>query len=378
MSRLAIVGPIHPLRGGIAQHTAGIVAEARERGHETAVFSYARQYPSVLFPGRTQWDDEPAPAETSFGVTMPIDSIDPRSWYRSAREVDAFAPDAVLLQRWHPFFAPPLAVIARRVRPKARIAWMVHNARPHEGGIPWGPLLRLGYRSEDVCLVHARAEEGVLRELGVRAGVRHVPMPTPRDARRVDVADARKRLGLESSQTVFLFFGHVRPYKGVDDLLEALASLPVDGPPWTAIIAGEWYVDRAPAMARLESSRLGERVRIVDRFLSREEMDDVFAASTAVVLPYRSGTQSAVAPLAYAYGRPVVTTRVGGLPEIVEDGETGLLVPAGDPVALAAALGEILRGTAFPREALARAHARASFAAIVDEIEAIVRAPLFP
>lgn len=378
MIRLAIVGPIHPLRGGIAQHTTGIVAAARERGHEVAVFSYARQYPGFLFPGRTQWDEEPSPPEASVGVTASIDSVDPRSWRRSAHDVDAFAPDVVLVQRWHPFFAPALAVIARRVRPRARIAWMVHNAKPHEGGVPWGPLLRLGYRSEDVCLVHARAEEGALRALGVDADVRHVPMPAPRQARRVDVADARKRLELEADQVVFLFFGHVRPYKGVEVLLEALASLPAAGPPWSAILAGEWYVDRAPATARVESADLRERVRIIDRFLSREEMDDVFGASTAVVLPYLSGTQSAVAPLAFAYGRPVVTTRVGGLPEIVAEGETGLLVPPGDPAALAGALEEIRRGAAFSPEAIARAHARASFAAIVDEIEAIVRTPLFP
>ncbi len=378
MTRLAIVGPIHPLRGGIAQHTAGIVGEARARGHDTRVFSYRRQYPSMLFPGRTQLDAGPPPPEATVGVCAPIDSVAPWSWYRSASQVGAFEPDVVLLQRWHPFFAPPLAVIAHRARRRARIVWMVHNARPHEDGVPWGPLLRLGFHPADVSLVHAAAEEGALRDLGVRGEVRSVAMPAPSSVRRVEPSDSRRRLGLDPNEVVFLFFGHIRSYKGVDVLLEALTRLSADGAPWRAILAGEWYVDRAPAEARLAKAGLSGRVRIDDRFVTQEEVDDYFAAATVAVLPYVSGTQSAVVPLAYAYGRPVVTTRVGGLPELVVDGETGRLVPPGDVPALVEALEEVRRGQRFSPEAVSRAHASASFPGLVDELEAIVRAAVFP
>ncbi|MDG2305481.1 MAG: glycosyltransferase [Candidatus Binatia bacterium] len=378
MSRIAIVGPVHPLRGGIAQHTTGILREARSRNHDVRVLSYRRQYPDILFPGRTQLDPGAAPPETSHGVSSPIDSLAPWTWYRAAAEAAAFEPDLVLLQRWHPFFAPPLAVIARRLRGRARVAWMVHNARPHEDGVPWGPLLRFGLHDGDLCLVHAEAEAEALRALGVRAGVRRVPMPTPSEVSRVDASEARARLGFSQGEIVFLFFGHVRRYKGVEVLLEALARLPADGPPWRAVLAGEWYVDRGPSDALISKAGLGDRVRIDDRFVAAAEVDEYFGAATIAVLPYVSGTQSAVVPLAYAYGRPVVTTRVGGLAEAVVEGETGRLVAPGDVDALAAALEDVRNGQCFSAEAIGRAHGAASFSGLVDELEAIVHAPVFP
>lgn len=378
MSRLSIVGPIHPLRGGIAQHTAGIVTEARGRGHDVRVHSYRRQYPSFLFPGRTQLDEGPPPAAARVGVEASIDSLNPWSWWRTGRAVDASRPDLVLLQRWHPFFAPALSVIASVARPRTRVVWLVHNARPHEGGVPWGPLLRAGYRDEDHAMVHAEIEREALADLGVRSSPVHVPMPAAEPGPSRDRDEARRRLGVRTDDVVFLFFGHVRAYKGVDVLVDALARLPEAGPGWSAIIAGEWYVDRAPVEARIAAANLSDRVRIEDRFLTEEEMEERFAAATVVVLPYVAGTQSAVVPLAYRHGRGVVTTRVGGLPEIVRDGETGLLVPPGDATALAAALGRVRGGERFSADVVRSAARPFSYAALVDALEAIVREPLFP
>lgn len=378
MSRFSIVGPIHPLRGGIAQHTSGIATEARGRGHDVRVFSYRRQYPSFLFPGRTQLDEGPPPAAARVGVEASIDSLNPWSWWRTGRAVDASRPDLVLLQRWHPFFAPALSVVASVVRPRTRVVWMVHNARPHEGGAPWGPLLRVGYRDGDHAVVHAEIEREALAALGVRSTPIHVPMPAAEPRALGDRDEARRRLALPADDVVFLFFGHVRAYKGVEVLIDALARLPEAGPGWRAIVAGEWYVDRAPVESRIAATNLGDRVRIEDRFLTEDEMDERFAAATVVVLPYVAGTQSAVVPLAYRYGRAVVTTRVGGVPEIVRDGETGLLVPPRDAGALAAALERVRGGERFPEEVVRSAARRFSYAALVDALEAIVREPLFP
>ena len=139
----------------------------------------------------------------------------------------------------------------------------------------------------------------------------------------------------------------MRPYKGVDLLLDALSRLEAAGPPWRAIVAGEWYVDRASADARVARPPLAGRVHIVDRYVPDDEAAELFAACDVVVLPYRDATQSGVVPLAWAHGRPVVTTAVGGLPDAVEDGATGLLVAPGDPAALAEALERIRRGFPF-------------------------------
>ncbi len=368
MSRLAIVGPVHPLRGGIAEHTAGVAEAASLRGHVVDVFSYSRQYPSLLFPGRSQFDPGPASASCDYRVHSVLDSLWPPSWRRVGDRLRAIGAEAVLLQRWHPFFAPALATVARRVRDRARIVWMVHNARPHEDLAFWRPLLTLGMQPEDLCLVHADSQGVALAGLGVASTIRQIPMPARTGVERHDPEQARARLGFSGEEVVFLFFGHVRAYKGVEVLLEALALLDVSGPAWKAVVAGEWYVDRSPAEAIVARAGLQEKVRIDDRFVPEGDVADYFAASTVVVLPYVSGSQSAVIPLAYAHGRPVVTTRVGGLPESVEEGETGWLVPPSDPAALAAVLEQIRRGRRALPDAIERKLGRHSFATLVDAI----------
>src|SRR5262249_11190785 len=159
---------------------------------------YARLYPRLFFPGRTQLDHDPAPAAVaSLARAALLDSCAPWTWPRAAAWLARWSPELVVLQRWHPFFAPPLATVAARTRTcGARIAWMVHNARPHEGhATPWRPLLTLGIRTGDICLTHAESEVQALRALGVRAELRRTTHPAPATVvRRDDPADARRAL----------------------------------------------------------------------------------------------------------------------------------------------------------------------------------------
>ncbi len=371
--RIAIVGPIHPIRGGIALYTARLAAAARERGHEVEVLSYRRLYPRLFFPGRTQLDPDPAPALLAgLRVEASLDSLSPASWVRAASRLARGRPELVALQRWHPFFAPALATVARAARRGgARVVWLVHNARPHEGrSLPWGPLLRLGLHLDDRALVHASSEAEALRSLGVRCPIRSTPMPAPEVPREVlDPAVARRSFGIDPGDVVFLFLGYVRAYKGVDVLVEALRRLAPEGPRWSALVLGEWYVDRSWADRAAAAPPLAGRLRIVDRYAGEEEVARALAAATVAVLPYRWGSQSAVVPLCFAHGRGVVTTRVGGLPEAIEHGVSGLLVEPGDAAALAEALEEIRRGRRFAPAALERARARMGFPALVETLE---------
>jgi glycosyltransferase involved in cell wall biosynthesis len=371
--RLAIVGPIHPLRGGIALHTSAMALAALSRGHEVRVLSYSRLYPGAFFPGRSQLDPDPEPAAAAAIVRAAlIDSCAPWTWPRAAAWLARFGPALVVAQRWHPFFSPALATLAAPLRRgRARIAWMVHNARPHEGwATPWKPLLTLGMRTEDICLTHAGSEIAALESLGVRSELRCTTHPAPSTTVRVvDRESARRALGIPAYEVVFLFFGYVRAYKGVDVLLEALARLAPAGQPWRAVVAGEWYVDRSDADRAVARPPLAGRVTIVDRYLPADEAAALFAAADVVVLPYRSGTQSGVVPLAYAHGRGVISTRVGGLAEAVH-ASTGLLVPPEDPSALAAALEEVRRGRRFSAEAITAALSRCGWDEFVAVLEA--------
>lgn len=377
--RIAVVGPLHPFRGGIALHGAEMAAAAHHAGHEVRVLSYARLYPGFFFPGRTQLDPDPAPAALqSIEHQALLDSCTPWRWRRAVAWLTAWKPDLVVLQRWHPFFAPVLASVARALRKRdVPIVWMVHNTLPHEGSRwLWRPLARLGYAADDVCLTHAESELHELRALGVASRVRHVqhPAPAATTTARASEASSREVLGIAQDEVLFVFLGYVREYKGVDVLLEALARLDAEGPSWRAIIAGEWYVDRTAADRAVSLRPLAGRVRIDDRYLPGEDVARVLAAATVVVLPYRSGTQSGVVPLAYTHGRGVITTRVGGLAEAVREGETGLLVPPGDPAALAAALERVRAGFRFSAAAIDAMQDRARWSAFVHVLEELALA----
>jgi D-inositol-3-phosphate glycosyltransferase len=376
VSRVALVGPIHPLRGGIALHTARWATALRQAGHEVQVFSFERQYPGVLFPGTTQFDtDDPV---CDLGNPPPqaiLDSIGPRSWQATVRALQAYDPDVLVLQRWHPFFAPALTWLARALgRARVRIVWMVHNARPHDGPAwLWGPLARLGYAPEDLCLVHAPSEARALRDLGVTSPIETIEHPAPEAGERVTLAEARSSLAIDPEEVVFLFFGHVRRYKGVEVLLEALAPLRGHTRPWRALIVGEWYYDRAPAMSYIESAGLAAQVEVVDDFVSEAEAARYFAASTVVVLPYREGTQSGVVPQAFANRRPVIATDVGAVAVAIRDGENGRVVPANQPLVLGDALREVLDGKEFSDASIAAASAAASWEPMVDVVVGAIR-----
>jgi glycosyltransferase involved in cell wall biosynthesis len=221
-------------------------------------------------------------------------------------------------------------------------------------------------------LTHAASQARAIRDLGIAAPVEVLPLPA-QDALppTADRRDARLALGLGMDEVVFLFFGHVRAYKGVDVLLEALARLPEAGPPWRALIVGEWYIDRASAGAAVAQPRLRARVTIEDRFVAEPEIARYFAAANATVLPYRAGTQSGVVSMSYALDRPVVASDVEGLAEAVVPGETGLVVPREDPAALARALDEVRHGRQFSRDTIAHAHRAATWERLVAAVEAV-------
>src|SRR4051794_24300018 len=171
-----------------------MAAAARARAHQVRVLSYARMYPQALFPGRTQLDPDPVPAATAtIDRAALIDSCAPWTWPRAAAWLAGWAPDVVVAQRWHPFFAPALAAVAARARGRgARVVWMLHNARPHEGrALLWRPLLTLGIADGDVCLTHAESEIVALRALGVRAEARRTTHPASPAGERPDPAAAR-------------------------------------------------------------------------------------------------------------------------------------------------------------------------------------------
>lgn len=366
--RLCVIGPLYPLRGGIAHHTALLCRHLSEK-HEVSAFTFSRLYPGIAFPGKSQTDQSRQP--TFFEARRMLDSMNPLTWSAAGRLVQDIEPDVTVIQWWLPFFGPCLGRVASMARERSRVIFVCHNVLPHEK-MPIGrPLALSALRHGDGFVVHSRSDEEDLVRLIPGARYRRTVLPEfdlcPVEG--VSKGEARSRLGL-TGRTI-LFFGLVRKYKGLMDLIDAMSF--VDMPDVTCLVVGEFYDKKQKYINRIRQLRLEKQVRLVDRYIPNEEVEQYFAASDVVVLPYRSATQSAVLQLAYRFGRPVIATTAGGLPESVDDGCTGLLVLPRYPQAIALAIRRFYReGLEEPMvEAIREDRERFSWQRMVDVIESL-------
>lgn len=332
---VAVTGPFPPWRGGIAQFTLRLSqAISRQRGIRRVSFS--RLYPGLLFPGTAQTE----PGGGGHSADAFVDSCNPLAWPRTRHRVASLGADLAVVQWWHPFFAPSLSASLPPRRALPRVA-VCHNVEPHESFPLAGLLSRSFLRSCDILAVHSAGDEEKARGLfpGARVVRLFHPLYDQYLAHDPGREAARGMLGVPPGRRVVLFFGLVRPYKGLPDLLEAFSGLDGDV---ELIVAGECYSGGPRLRARLREPDLEGRVRWIDRFVDDREVAILFSASDLVALPYRDASQSGVAQIALAFGRPLVLTRTGGLPELVQDGVTGRLCPPGDPPALREALSQVI------------------------------------
>jgi glycosyltransferase involved in cell wall biosynthesis len=341
--RVALVGPTYPYRGGIAHHTT-LLSEALRKKHDLLFVSFTRQYPKFLFPGKS--DKEPgakAVAETQ--VEYLLDSMNPLSWVATARRIARFKPELLILPWWVAFWAPQFWTLSFLVRRfcRVRVVLMCHNVLEHEAGIFKAVATRLMFSCADRIVTQSASETERARNLlgegaSITTGFHPTYAPLAKDV--PDVAEARKILQL-GKKKVLLFFGFVRPYKGLDVLLEAMPKI-IAKHDVLLLVVGEFWKDKGRYLQQIQDLNIEQCVRIHDEYVPNEAVGRYFAAADLVVQPYRSATGSGISQLAYGFGKPVVATRVGNLDEVVEDGVSGRLVPPGDAKALAAAVNESL------------------------------------
>lgn len=341
--RICVVGPTYPFRGGIAHYTTLLVRHLRAAGHHAPLFSFTRQYPRWLFPGKTDRDPSDTPLKVECEYIL--DPSNPLTWWRLYRRVRAEQPDVLLLQWWVPYWTPCLTTIAHLVKRNTRvkIVFICHNVVPHEGGGVIDRRLALTVlRRGDALVVHSEQDRHRLLALLPDARVYKAAIPTyaplgdqpEQQARR----DLRRELGLPEGAPIILFFGFVRPYKGLEFLIQALPLVRERVAGAHLLVVGEFWQSPEFYQRYAEEYGVGGAMTIVNRYVPNEDLQPYFDLANAVVLPYVSATQSAVVQLAFGFGKPVITTRVGGLHEVVEDGVTGLIVPPQDEQALAAAI----------------------------------------
>ncbi len=335
--RFCLVGPTYPYRGGISHYTTRLIAELGVR-HEVLAVNFTRLYPGFLFPGKTQLDESVKPLAAE-SVRL-LDSLNPFTWIAAGLRIARWKPDAVAVQWWHPFFAPAMFTmcLVLKIARRGRVIFICHNVLPHESSFVDGMLARLAFALPDAFIVQSREDREKLLAIRRRAPVRVHPLPLFDFFKTGEVTreEARRRIG-EGEGPLILFFGLIRQYKGLRYLIEAMPIVRARVHA-RLVVVGEFYEERAPYDRLVEELGLADAVRFVDRYVANEEVEPYFVASDLVVLPYVTATQSAIVQVAMSFDRPVVVTKVGGLPEVVSPGRTGFIVPAKDPPALAAAI----------------------------------------
>lgn len=371
--RIALVGPAPPLRGGIAQYSASLYA-ALCKQHSPLMIGFRRQYPAWLLPAKRQEDRRQSALRVPSEPLL--DPFRPRSWRESARRLAAFDPDAVVMQWWHPLFSFCYAGLMRsfrRLHP-APLILICHNVYSHErdhflgGRLIERPLVRRVFRRADGFVVQSRSLVPLIREFNADAPVGHALHPIYDFFSQWD----HPRAAPEGPRRI-LFFGNVRPYKGLDILIEALGKIR-DRLDFRVVVAGEFFIDVKKFRKMVRENGIADRVDWHEGYVDNSSVAGIFRGADVVVLPYRNASQSGIVPLAYQFEVPVIASDVGGLSEVVRHRKTGLLVPPGDPTALADAIVDFfsqgLEGD--PRDEMRKLRRHLSWERVVDTIHDVL------
>lgn len=325
---IVIVGPAHPLRGGIAAFNERLAMALQADGHRVTIYTFSYQYPNFLFPGKTQFSKDPAPK--NLDIQVKINSVNLFNWYKIGREIKALAPDQLILRFWIPFMAPCLGKIGRIVKKnnKTRITGLLDNIIPHEKRFGDVPLTKYftAVCDDFMSMSHQVTED--LKQFS-DTPCRYSPHPVyDHYGSVVNKAEAAKALGLDAEGRYLLFFGLVRKYKGLDLLIESFARSEKAKHKYKLIIAGEFYEDPTSYLEQIKSLGIEELVIIRNQYIPDDQIKYYFSIADLITQTYRTATQSGISQLAFHFEKPMLVTRVGGLGEIVIDGKTGYLAEA--------------------------------------------------
>ena len=325
---IIIIGPAHPLRGGLASYNERLAREFIHQGHNVTIYTFSLQYPGFLFPGTTQFSTEPALADLTIKVC--INSVDPFNWIKVGLKLKKLRPDLIIVRYWLPFMGPCLGTILRIARQNkhTKIVCIADNIIPHEKRP--GDVLFTKYFVSPVDAFITMSEKVLadLHQFAPGKPAKFVAHPLYDNfGEIITKEEARKFLQINKEESILLFFGFIRKYKGLDILLDAMKILRTSEitPTPKLLIAGEFYEDRKAYDEQIENLDIKDMLLLKTNFIADSEVKYYLCAADVVVQPYRSATQSGVTPLAYHFEKPMIVTNVGGLPSLVPDDKVGLI-----------------------------------------------------
>jgi glycosyltransferase involved in cell wall biosynthesis len=338
--KVVIIGPGHPLRGGLATFNQRLCKQFIDEGHTCSIYSFSLQYPSFMFPGTTQYSSEPAPA--GIEIYSVINSIHPFNWWQVGNTLKKIKPDVILVRYWLPLMGPALGTILRQVKKNkhTRVIALTDNIIPHEKRPGDTPFTRYFLKTCDAFITMSEKVMKDLRQFEQTKPAQLVNHPLYDNfGEAVPKAAARQHLGLPQEDKILLFFGFIRKYKGLDLLLDAMKIVKEKAPTSNIklLIAGEFYDDAKAYHEQIKQLGIGDMLIQRTDFIADSEVKYYMCSADCVVQPYRNATQSGVTPLAYHFEKPMIVTNVGALPALVPHEQVGLVCEP-EPASLAAAI----------------------------------------
>ena len=335
---VVIVGSAFPLRGGLANYNERLAQAYQQAGYKVKIFTFSLQYPNFLFPGKTQYSDEPAPQDLDIEVVL--NSVNPLSWFKLGRKIKRLNPDLLITKFWIPFMGPALGTVARvaKGKGKTKVVSIIDNIIPHEKR-PGDRLLSNYYvKAVDGFICMSQSVLDDLETFDQKKPKIFTPHPVYDNfGKPIQKEQAKSSLQLDADTPYLLFFGFIRDYKGLDLLLKAMSDKRIKDSNIKLIVAGEFYTDEQIYRDIISENNLEDQLVLATDFIPDSKVGLYFSACDMVVQPYKTATQSGVTQIAYHFEKPMLVTKVGGLPEIVPHMKTGYVVDV-EPKAIADAI----------------------------------------
>jgi len=327
--KIVLVGPAYPYRGGNSLFITQTYDVLKDH-FEVIIYNYKLLYPSLLFPGTTQFDKSEkqlfiVPSERV------INSISPFNWWNVARMIKRENADLVVFDWWHPFFGLCHGAISSFIKKayKNQILFITENVISHEANMVDMFFTTIGLRNASMFLTLSKSVEEELKRFAKDRKIYRSELPRYdyyQTNNKENIPALKSEFGIAEDDNVLLFFGYIRKYKGLDILIKAFPKILEKHPNSFLLVAGEFYDNPSTYLKLIDKLNVGNKVKVINKFIPNEEISKYYQVSDVVILPYLSATQSAILNVTYSFNKPVIATNVGGLAEFVENGKTGVIV----------------------------------------------------
>ncbi len=324
LGKIVLIGPVYPYKGGISHYT-GLMFRALSKKYDVTLLSYSFQYPKILY--KKEQRDYSNDTFKIDNTQYVINTANPVNWIATANKINKLKPDLVIIQWWHPYFAPCYQTIAGNIK-NSKVLFICHNVFPHERFPLDKWLTKRTLKKGNYYIVQSSQDENDLKTIIPNAKYIRAVHPTYNAFKMQNMSkeNARELLGIQPEEKILLFFGFVRKYKGLDYLIKAMPQIKEKLSDCKLLVVGDFGDDKEEYIELINQLIVNDVIDIYDGYIPDKEVEKFFAACDVVVLPYISATQSGIVQIAYGFDKPVIATNVGGLPDVVIDGKTGYLV----------------------------------------------------